>query len=48
MTCFGQYGHHQVLSFVVIGETAALVVAVVIYFPRMRTHVVVTVSPFFS
>jgi hypothetical protein len=39
MTCFGQYGHHQVLRFVVIGETAALVVAVVIYFPQMRAHV---------
>jgi hypothetical protein len=47
-TCFGQYGHHQVLRFVVIGETAALVVAVVIYFPQMRAHVVVTVSSFFS
>jgi hypothetical protein len=33
-----------VLSFVVIGETAALVVAVVIYVLQMRTHVVVTVS----
>jgi hypothetical protein len=32
----------------VIGETAALAVAAVIYFPQMRTHVVVTVSPFFS
>jgi hypothetical protein len=32
---FCQYGHHQVLNvFVVVGETAALVVAVVIYFPR--------------
>jgi hypothetical protein len=51
-TCFGQYGHHQMLNvFVVIGETAALVVAVVVvvvYFPEMRTYVVVTVSSFFS
>jgi hypothetical protein len=47
-TCFGQYGHHQVLSFVVIGETAALVVAAVVCFPQMRTHVVVTASSFFS
>jgi hypothetical protein len=37
-----------VLSFVVIGETAALVVAVVIYFLEMRKQVVVTVSSFFS
>jgi hypothetical protein len=28
-----------VLSFVVIGETDALVVAVVIYFPQMPTYV---------
>jgi hypothetical protein len=32
MTCFGQHGHHQVLSFVVIAETAALVVAVLKHF----------------
>jgi hypothetical protein len=49
MTFFGQYGHLQVLNvFVVTGETAALVVALVIYFPQMRTHVVATVSFFFS
>jgi hypothetical protein len=40
-TCFGQYGHHQVLKFVVIGETAALVIAVVLYFPP-DTHVCCT------
>jgi hypothetical protein len=34
--------------FVVIGETAALVVAIFIYFPQMRAHVVVTVSSIFS
>jgi hypothetical protein len=35
-----------VLRFVVIGETAALVVAVVTYthFPQMRTYVVVTAT----
>jgi hypothetical protein len=31
-TCFGQYGHHQVLKYFV-GETAALAVAAVIYLP---------------
>jgi hypothetical protein len=39
-TCFGQYGRHQVLN-VFVGETAALVVAAVIYFPRctrMKFH----------
>jgi hypothetical protein len=34
----------DVKCFIVIGETAAFVVAVVIYFPQMRTYVVVTVS----
>jgi hypothetical protein len=38
MTCFGQYGQHQALRFVVTGETAALIVAVVIHFPQMHTY----------
>jgi hypothetical protein len=40
---------HDMLRFVVvIGEIAALVVAVVIYFPQMRMRVMVTVSAFFG